>query len=174
MTKFLDACVPQGKITQEAYANTPRRFAEAFLELMGTNDEEWQFTTFESAVDEMVLLKDIDFVSLCEHHLLPFIGVAHVAYIPQGEIAGLSKLVRTVRTYSRGLWTQEHLTAAIAIEIETRLKPLGVAVVMEAMHTCMAIRGVKVANSKTITSAMRGVFRDTTNTARAEFLSLIK
>jgi GTP cyclohydrolase I len=161
-------------VTDEVRQNTPKRFVQAFRELMGRNDDQWEFTVFESDCDEMILVKDITFVTLCEHHLLPFVGRAHVAYIPQGQIAGLSKLARTVRTCARGIWAQEDLTMEIANFLEKNLSPKGVAVVLEAEHTCMAIRGVKADGSKTTTSALRGVFRDNTNNARAEFLGLIR
>lgn len=162
------------EISEEVKVNTPRRYTDAFQELMGLHDKPWEFTTFESEVDEMVLLKNHPFVSLCEHHLMPFTGVAHVAYLPQGKIAGLSKLARAVQQCSRGIWTQEHLTMAIANVIEEKLEPVqGVGVVLEAEHTCMSIRGVKSNGSSTTTSAMRGAFRDKPQ-ARQEFLSLIK
>jgi GTP cyclohydrolase I len=162
-------------MSAEAIANTPRRYTNAFAELMGYNDEPWEFTTFESNSNQMVVVKDIEFVSLCEHHLLPFLGKASVAYIPQGKIAGLSKLARTVKSHSRGLWTQEALTETIAGYLVEQLNPTrGVAVVMEATHTCMTVRGVCANGSKTITSSMHGAFLEPTNTARAEFLSLIK
>jgi GTP cyclohydrolase I len=158
----------------EVLENTPRRFAEAFRELMGVYDEQSKFTTFESDCDEMIVIKDISFVTLCAHHLLPFIGRAHVGYIPTGRIAGLSKIARAVRTQARGLWAQEDLTMKIADFLTEALAPRGVAVVMEAEHTCMAIRGVKADGSKTTTSAMRGAFREAGNDARAEFLGLIR
>jgi GTP cyclohydrolase IA len=160
--------------SDEVLANTPKRYTEAFRELMGANDERWEFTTFESDCDEMVIVKDIAFVTLCEHHLLPFMGHAHVGYIPQGRIAGLSKIARTVKSKSRGLHTQEHLTLEIADFLEKQLVPLAVGVIMEAEHTCMGIRGVKTNGSTTTTSAMRGVFREPNNQARAEFLSLVR
>jgi GTP cyclohydrolase IA len=162
-------------MSNEAGMNTPRRYTNAFAELMGYNDDPWEFTTFESTSNQMVTVKDIEFVSLCEHHLLPFLGKASVAYIPQGKVAGLSKLARTVKSHSRGLWTQEALTDTIADYLVEKLEPTrGVAVVMEATHTCMTVRGVCANGSKTITSSMHGAFLEPTNTARAEFLSLIK
>jgi len=160
--------------SQEVLVNTPGRYVEAFRELMGVHDDPWDFTTFESDCDEMVIVKDIHFVSLCEHHLLPFMGHAHVGYLPDGRIAGLSKIARTIQACSRGIWTQEHLTMKIADVIEEALQPLGVGVVLEAEHTCMSIRGVKSNGSRTTTSAMRDAFRDTTKGARAEFLGLIR
>jgi GTP cyclohydrolase I len=159
---------------EEVLDNTPRRFAEAFRELMGAYDESSKFTTFPSTCDEMVVVKDISFVTLCAHHLLPFMGHAHVGYIPTGRIAGLSKIARAVRGQARGLWAQEDLTMKIADVLEEVLQPKGVAVVMEAEHTCMAIRGVKADGSKTTTSAMRGAFREKDNNARLEFLGLIR
>lgn len=162
------------QLSDEVRTNTPMRYVEAFRELMGEYDISWEFTTFQSECDEMIIVRDVSFVTLCEHHLLPFTGRAHVGYIPQGAIAGLSKIARAVRTAARGLWTQEHLTIEIADFLEKKLAPLGVAVVMEAEHTCMAIRGVKADGSRTTTSAMRGVFRDNANNARAEFLGLIR
>jgi GTP cyclohydrolase I len=161
-------------LSKEAQTNTPRRFVEAFRELMGKNDEDWKFTTFQSDCDEMVLVREIKFVSMCEHHLLPFLGQAHVGYIPQGQIAGLSKIARAVRWKARGIWAQENLTMAIASFLEQSLEPRGVAVVLEAEHTCMAIRGVKADGTKTTTSAMRGAFREEGNYARAEFLGLLR
>jgi len=163
-----------GVTDEEVIKNTPRRFTDAFREMLGTHDAYWEFTTFESKCDEMVIVKDISFVTLCAHHLLPFVGHAHVGYIPQGRIAGLSKIARCVRSVARGLWAQEDLTMDIATYLEEKLAPKGVAVVLEAEHTCMAIRGVKADGSKTTTSALRGVFRDNTNNARAEFLGLIR
>jgi GTP cyclohydrolase I len=171
MREILRAETPY--LSEEAEENTPERFIDAFRELMGRHDKPWKFTTFESDCDEMVIVKDIAFVTLCEHHLLPIVGNAHVAYIPQGRIAGLSKLARTVQGYSRGLHTQEVLTSDIARFLMEQLEPLGVGVIMQADHACMAIRGVKSTSSLTITSAMLGVFRDNDNNARAEFLSLV-
>jgi len=160
-------------VSEEVFENTPKRFTDAFRELMGTHDEPWEFTTFETDLDEMIVVSDFDFVTLCEHHLLPFYGRAHVGYIPQGCMAGLSKIARCVKSTARGIWTQENLTVGIANELELHLAPKGVAVVLVAEHTCMGIRGVKSNGSKTTTSALRGVYRDNENNARAEFLRLI-
>jgi len=141
MNKFLVILDPA--MSTEAALNTPRRYTNAFAELMGYNDDPWVFTTFESNSNQMVIVKDIEFVSLCEHHLLPFLGQASIGYIPQGKVAGLSKLARTVKSHSRGLWTQEALTETIASYLVEQLEPTrGVAVVMEATHTCMTVRGV--------------------------------
>jgi GTP cyclohydrolase I len=123
--------------------------------------------------NEMVIVKDIDFYSLCEHHLLPFFGRCHVAYIPQGRVIGLSKIPRLVETFSRRLQIQERLTSQIADTILDKVNPLGVAVVLEATHLCMSMRGVQKQNSVAVTSAMLGVFRDDART-RMEFLELIK
>jgi GTP cyclohydrolase IA len=128
---------------------------------------------FVEDYDEMVIVKDIDFSSLCEHHLLPFIGKCHVAYMPGRKIVGLSKIPRLVEMFSRRLQVQERLTTQIASTINEVLQPRGVAVVMEAVHLCMLMRGVEKQNSKAITSAMLGSFRDRPET-RAEFMDLIK
>ena len=127
---------------------------------------------FDVEYDEMVLIKDIEFYSLCEHHILPFFGKCHVAYIPVDKIIGLSKIPRIVDMFSRRLQVQERLTTQIANALQDILNPLGVAVVMEAQHLCMMIRGVQKQNAKAITSSLLGVFRDKPET-RAEFLSLI-
>ena len=128
---------------------------------------------FVEAYDEMVLVKDIDFFSVCEHHILPFFGKCHIAYLPGKKIIGLSKLPRLVEMFSRRLQVQERLTTQIAQTIQEALQPRGVAVVMEAIHLCMVMRGVEKQNSRAVTSAMLGVFRDRPET-RAEFMELIK
>jgi GTP cyclohydrolase I len=128
---------------------------------------------FDVAYDEMVIIKDIEVFSLCEHHLLPFFGKAHVAYLPNGKVAGLSKIPRLVDMFARRLQVQERMTVDIAAAIERIIKPRGVGVVIEAMHFCMMMRGVEKQHSVAITSCMRGVFRDQIQT-REEFLSLIK
>jgi GTP cyclohydrolase I len=151
---------------------TPERFVKMLTDL--TEPDEINLTVFPSeGVDEMVLVSPISFHSLCSHHVVPFIGKAHVAYVPKRMLVGLSKIPRVVKGYSKGLWDQENLTATIANVLDDALDPVGVAVVMEAEHLCMTIRGVKEHGAKTTTSAMRGCFIDPTKQARQEFLRLI-
>ena len=171
--EILTSIVGEDEIEEEAthLAETPRRLIKMLREL--TTPEEFEFTTFESPHDEMIVVSPIPFYTLCAHHVIPFFGEAHVAYIPQGQIAGLSKLARTVQYYSKGLWTQEDLTWTIAQAIEEVLRPRGTAVVMKAEHLCMTMRGVQVPGSKTTTSIMRGVFLDPEKKAREEFFSII-
>ena len=154
-------------------ADTPRRLAHAYAELLDV--PEYDFTTFPNAeqYDELVLVQDIPVQSVCEHHLLPFRGVAHVGYLPGARIVGLSKLARTVDHFARRPQTQERLTMQIARHLDERLSPRGVGVVIEAEHTCMTLRGARAHNTRTITSSMLGHLRDEP-AARAEFLSLTK
>ena len=128
---------------------------------------------FQSDTDEMVVVKDIELYSMCEHHMLPFIGKAHVAYVPDGRIVGLSKIPRIVEMFSRRLQVQERLTMQVAEAVETAIRPKGVGVVVEASHLCMMMRGVEKQNSKAVTSCMLGRFRSDQRT-RAEFLNFIK
>lgn len=128
---------------------------------------------FDVQSDEMVIVKDIDFYSMCEHHLLPFFGQCHIAYLPNNKVVGLSKLPRLVEVFARRLQVQERMTTEIARTIEELIQPQGVAVVIEAQHLCMAMRGVEKQNSYALTSSMLGAFRDDART-RAEFLDLIK
>jgi GTP cyclohydrolase I len=154
---------------------TPHRFAKAMKYLTSgyTMDIERVLNgaVFEEDVDEMVIVKDIDFFSMCEHHLLPFYGKAHIAYIPNGKIVGLSKIPRIVEVFARRLQVQERMTREIADTLMENLNPLGVAVVTEARHMCMMMRGVEKQNSVTTASAMLGAFKDTRT--RSEFMTLI-
>jgi len=162
---------------REGLDRTPERVEKAWRYLTSgyTQDVKTVLNDalFVEDYDEMVVVKDIDFFSICEHHLLPFIGKCHVAYMPKRKIVGLSKIPRLVEMYSRRLQVQERLTTQIANTLDEVLKPRGVAVVMEATHLCMLMRGVEKQNSKAVTSAMLGAFRDRPET-RAEFMELIK
>ncbi len=163
--------------TREGLVKTPERVAKALQFLTQGYFQEGE-TIVKSAVftepySQMVIVKDIELFSLCEHHMLPFIGKAHVAYIPNGRITGLSKVARVVETYARRLQVQERLTEQIRDCIQNSLKPLGVAVVIEAMHTCMSMRGVEKSNAVTTTSAFSGIFLKSDKT-RNEFLELIR
>ena len=162
---------------REGLARTPDRVAAAFRYLTSGYDQDvddiLNGALFVEEYDEMVVVKDIDVFSLCEHHLLPFMGKCHVAYMPAKKIVGLSKIPRLVEMFSRRLQVQERLTTQIANTLNDALQPRGVAVVVEAVHLCMIMRGVEKQNSKAVTSAMLGAFRDRPET-RAEFMELIK
>jgi len=164
-------------LSDENFDRTPQRVAEMFDEVFGGLDqrpEDVLSVTFDACHDEMILLKDIDMISVCAHHLVPFIGRAHVAYIPNedGRITGLSKLARLVEIYARRPQVQERLTSQIADALESVLQPRGVLVVVEAEHLCMSARGVKKPGAMTVTSAVRGLFRDDART-RAEAMAFI-
>jgi GTP cyclohydrolase I len=162
---------------REGLLNTPKRVEKALTFLTGGYradiDEVLNGALFTVDYSEMVIVKDIDFYSLCEHHLLPFFGKCHVAYIPSTKVIGLSKVPRLVDVFARRLQIQERLTNQIADTIREKVAPLGVAVVIEATHLCMSMRGVEKQNSFAVTSAMLGAFRSNTRT-RMEFLELIK
>jgi GTP cyclohydrolase I len=164
-------------VEREGLERTPDRVEKALRYLTSGYEKDAKEilndAMFVEDYDEMVIVKDIDFSSLCEHHLLPFLGKCHVAYMPGRKIVGLSKIPRLVEMFSRRLQVQERLTTQIANTINEVLQPRGVAVVMEAVHLCMLMRGVEKQNSKAITSAMLGSFRDRPET-RAEFMDLIK
>ncbi|UCG55664.1 MAG: GTP cyclohydrolase I FolE [Phycisphaerales bacterium] len=156
--------------------DTPERVARMYTELLGGMHEdpkEHLESVFTENYDEVVLLRDIPFYSICEHHLLPFIGSAHVAYLPTGSVLGVSKLARIVDCFARRLQTQERLTGQIADFIMEGLSPQGVAVVLEASHSCMTIRGVKKPGSAMVTSALRGIFKKDPK-SRNEVLSLMR
>lgn len=161
---------------RDGLSETPDRVCRAWIEMTEgyrVNAEKILSTTFEGSSDEMVVLKDIEFNSCCEHHLLTFGGKAHVAYLPsQGRIVGLSKLARIVDTFAKRLQVQERMTQQIADAVKTHLQPHGVAVVIEGQHSCMCVRGVRKQGATMLTSSLHGVFRDNAAT-RAEFMSLI-
>ena len=162
---------------REGLKNTPKRVDKAmrFLTSGYTADVDAIINNALFTVDynEMVIVKDIDFYSLCEHHLLPFFGKCHVAYIPKGKVLGLSKIPRLVDVFARRLQLQERMTNQIAETIRDKVQPMGVAVVCEGTHLCMSMRGVEKQNSFAVTSAMHGIFRDNART-RMEFLELIR
>ena len=162
---------------REGLVKTPHRVTKAITFLTSGYaadiDQILNGALFTVDYSEMVIVRDIDYYSLCEHHLLPFFGKCHVAYIPQGRVLGLSKIPRLVEIYARRLQVQERLTSQIAETLREKIRPLGVGIVMEASHLCMSMRGVEKQNSVAVTSAMLGVFQHDART-RMEFLDLIK
>jgi GTP cyclohydrolase I len=156
---------------REGLKETPKRYIKFLNEFL--SPPAFNFTTFDAeGTDEMIVQTNIPFYSLCEHHLAPFYGVGHIAYIPDKKIVGLSKLARTLELYSRRFQNQERITTQIAERLMNELKPVGVAVVLKAKHLCMSMRGVKKHDTFTTTSKMIGVFKDDLN-ARNEFLNLV-
>lgn len=162
---------------REGIIKTPQRVAKAWRFMTSGYHQTLQETVGDAVFDaegsEMVIVKDIEFYSMCEHHMLPFYGRAHVAYVPTTRILGLSKFARIIDLYSRRLQVQERITSQVADAVQELLEPQGVAVLMEGVHLCMAMRGVEKQNSSTTTSAMRGLFKDDPRT-RAEFMSAIQ
>lgn len=154
-------------------ADTPRRMVQAYAEMLSVGA--FDFTTFPNteAYDELVLVEDIPVRSVCEHHMLPFVGVAHIGYLPDERILGLSKFARVVDFFSHRAQTQERLTKQIAEHLQEQLSPRGVGVVIEAEHTCMSLRGVRAVGARTVTSALFGTLRENPS-SRAEFLSLTR
>ena len=162
---------------RDGLLNTPKRMEKSMAFLtqgyQQSVEQVLHGALFDVDYDEMVMVKEIEFYSLCEHHLLPFFGMAHVAYLPQGKVVGLSKIPRIVDVFARRLQVQERLTQQIAEAIEDAIHPQGVGVVLEAQHLCMMMRGVEKQSSSTVTSSMRGVFKTQLQT-RNEFLSLVR
>lgn len=163
--------------TRDGLLRTPERMEKSIAFLTKgyaqTVEEVLANALFDVDYDEMVIVKDIEFYSLCEHHLLPFYGKAHIAYLPQGKVIGLSKIARLVDVFARRLQVQERLTRQVAEAIEDAIHPLGVGVIVEAQHLCMMMRGVEKQHSHTVTSAMLGAFKSQQQT-RNEFLSLVR
>jgi GTP cyclohydrolase I len=186
MTKKIDAAKIENAIrdilqalgedtAREGIKLTPKRVAGMYAELLaGSNEDpaDCVKSVFKEKCDEIILLRDIPFYSICEHHLMPFIGKAHVAYLPAEYVVGVSKLARIVDCFARRLQVQERLTAQIADFLNEHLKPKGVAIVLEASHSCMTIRGIKKPGSVMVTSALRGIFKKDPR-SRAEVLSLM-
>jgi GTP cyclohydrolase I len=160
-------------LARSGMVETPRRMAHAYAEMLAPRD--FDLTTFENTeeYDEAVIVRDIPVRSLCEHHMLPFVGVAHVGYLPGDRILGLSKVARVVEHFSRRAQTQERLTKQVADYLQVHLAPRGVGVVVAAEHSCMSLRGVGARGTRTVTSALLGAYRDDPS-SRAEFLSLTR
>jgi GTP cyclohydrolase I len=163
-------------VNREGLLDTPNRIARMCEEIYGGMDEDpgvHLAKQFSVTSNEMVIEKDITFYSMCEHHLMPFYGIAHIAYIPQGKVVGLSKLARTVEVFARRAQIQEKLTAQIADALEEHLNPAGVMIMLEAEHMCMTMRGVKKPGSKTVTLVARGVFKED-QSLQNQFLSMVR
>lgn len=175
MRKIMDWAIwePDEYVPYEHTADTPRRFVHALWEMTHRDPEDIKLTTFPTTSDEMVIVDNIPFTSLCAHHLLPFTGVCHIGYVPAGQIIGLSKFARMVRYFSHRPSVQEELTSEIANFIYDQLDPKGLGVIMQAQHSCMSIRGVRSVGSSTTTNCFKGVFLDPTKGARQEFLDTI-
>lgn len=162
-------------VDREGLKDTPDRVARMYAELLGgmrEDPEKHLRSVFTETYEEIILLRNIPFYSICEHHMMPFIGSAHVAYLPSGKVLGVSKLARIVDCFARRLQTQERLTYQIADFLKTNLKSQGVAVVLEASHSCMTIRGIKKPGSAMVTSALRGIFKRDPK-SRSEIMSLM-
>jgi len=172
MQIILEKVMPDFDWDSEDVRDTPKRFIKMLRELTDAS-EHWKFTTFEYGAHEMVIVKRIRFVSLCSHHLAPFTGVCHVGYIPDGIIAGISKIARQVQTIAKTPSVQEELTTAIADTFDDILQPSGVIVIMKAHHSCMSLRGALAHEAETITSAVRGVFYTNERGTKEEFMRLI-
>ena len=162
-------------VNREGLLDTPKRVAKMYAELLGGlhSDPTEHLRVFHEDYDEVVLLRDIPFCSMCEHHMMPFIGKAHVAYLPDGKVLGLSKIARIVECYAKRLQVQERMTVQVADFMMENLKPKGVVVVVEASHSCMTVRGVKKEGSSMITSAIRGIFKSDPR-SRSEVMSLLR
>jgi len=163
-------------VHREGLVKTPERVARMYAELLGGTFEDPNVhlqSVFTEKYDEIVLLRDIPFYSICEHHMLPFIGKAHVAYLPTGKVLGVSKIARIVDNFAHRLQAQERLTGQIADFLMQNLRPLGVAVVLQASHSCMTIRGIRKPGSVMVTSALRGIFKKDAR-SRAEVLQLMR
>lgn len=172
--ELLARCIPDWDGEDDHSKNTPARLVASLREFGNREGAAFTFTTFDATSDEMIILSGIPFYTLCAHHVVPFYGQAHIGYVPRDSIAGLSKLGRTVKFVAKGLWVQEDLTAAIHDFLYEKLMPRGLAVVLQAEHLCMSMRGVQMPGVITTTNRMSGVFGDHDRTAKAEFMQMIK